>query len=94
MDAGGRTCHWCTLAEFVHGPQLVAALLVCCSRKIAGSSPDEVDFFLNLPNPSSRIMVLGSTQPLPEMSISNLTVVKGRPARKADNLTTICEPTV
>jgi hypothetical protein len=30
--------------------------------------PDEVDVF-NLPNPSSRIMALGSTQPLIEMSI-------------------------
>jgi hypothetical protein len=38
------------------------------SRKVAGSSPDEVDFFFNLPNPSSRTMALGSTQPLTEMS--------------------------
>jgi hypothetical protein len=36
------------------------------SWKFAGSSPDEVDFF-NLPNPSSRTMALGSTQPLTEM---------------------------
>jgi hypothetical protein len=28
------------------------------SRKVACSSPDEVDFF-NLPNPSSRTMALG-----------------------------------
>jgi hypothetical protein len=28
------------------------------SWKVAGSSPDEVDF-LNLPNPSSRTMALG-----------------------------------
>jgi hypothetical protein len=35
------------------------------------SSPDEVDFF-NLPNPSSRIMAPGSTQPLTEMSTTNL----------------------
>jgi hypothetical protein len=33
--------------------------------------PDEVDFF-NLPNPSSRIMALESTQPLTEMSTRNL----------------------
>jgi hypothetical protein len=38
------------------------------SRKVAGSSPDEVDFFSNWPNPSSRTMALGSTQPLTEMS--------------------------
>jgi hypothetical protein len=35
------------------------------------SSPDEVDFF-NLPNPFSRTMDLGSTQPLTEMSTRNL----------------------
>jgi hypothetical protein len=36
-----------------------------------GSSPNEVDFF-NLPNPSSRNMALGSTEPLTEMSTRNL----------------------
>jgi hypothetical protein len=39
-------------------------------------------------------MALGSTQPLTEMSTTNLHGGKGRPARKADNLTTICEPVV
>jgi hypothetical protein len=48
-------------------------------------------FFFNWPNLSSRTMALGSTQPLTEMSTRNLS---GRPARKADNLTAICEPTV
>jgi hypothetical protein len=38
------------------------------SRKVTGSSPDEVEFF----HPSSRTMVLGSTQPLTEMSTRNL----------------------
>jgi hypothetical protein len=33
--------------------------------------PDEVDFF-NLPNPSSRTMALGSTQPLTEINTRNL----------------------
>jgi hypothetical protein len=37
-----------------------------------GSRPDEVDFFLILPNPSGRTMALGSTQPLTEMSTRNL----------------------
>jgi hypothetical protein len=41
------------------------------SRKVAGSSPDEVDIF-NLPNPSSRTVALWSTQPLTEMSTRNL----------------------
>jgi hypothetical protein len=54
---------------------------------------DEVDFF-NLPNPSNRTMALGSTQPLTEMSTRNLPGAKGRPARRADNLTAICEPNV
>jgi hypothetical protein len=61
--------------------------------KVAGSNPDEVDFF-NLPNPSSRTMVLGLTQPLIEMSTRNNLGVKGRPAHKADNLTPIYEPIV
>jgi hypothetical protein len=37
-------------------------------------------------------MFLGSTQPLTEMSTMNLLAVKARQARKADNLTFICEP--
>jgi hypothetical protein len=52
-----------------------------------------LDFF-NLPNPSSRTMDLGSTQPLIEMSTRNLLGGTGRPVRKADNLTAICEPIV
>jgi hypothetical protein len=39
-------------------------------------------------------MVLGSTQPVAEMSTRDLPGDKGRPARKADNLTAICEPIV
>jgi hypothetical protein len=39
-------------------------------------------------------MALESTQPLTEMSIRNLPGGKGRPVRKADNLTAICEPSV
>jgi hypothetical protein len=39
-------------------------------------------------------MALGSTQPLLEMSIRNLPEGKGRPKRKADNITAICEPIV
>jgi hypothetical protein len=50
--------------------------------------------FFNLPDPSSRTMALGSTEPLTEMSIRNLPGSKRRPGRKADNLTAICERTV
>jgi hypothetical protein len=39
-------------------------------------------------------MVLEPVQPLTEMSTINLPGVKARLARKADNLTDICEPTV
>jgi hypothetical protein len=39
-------------------------------------------------------MALGSTRPLTEMSTRNLAGCKGRPARKADNLTAICESIV
>jgi hypothetical protein len=55
--------------------------------------PDEVDFF-NLPNPSSRTMALGSTQPLTEMSTRNFPGGKKRPVHKADNLAAIFEPNV
>jgi hypothetical protein len=55
--------------------------------------PDEVDF-LNLPNPSSRTMALGVSQPLTEMSTRNLPGGKNRPARKADNLAAIYKPNV
>jgi hypothetical protein len=46
------------------------------------------------PNPSSRTMTLGSTQPLTEMSNRNIPGGKGRSAHKADNLTAICEPII
>jgi hypothetical protein len=39
-------------------------------------------------------MALWLTQPLTEMSATNLSGDKGLPARKADNLTAICEPIV
>jgi hypothetical protein len=44
------------------------------------SIPDELTGFFNWPNPSSRTMALGSTQPLTEMSTRNLPGGKGRPA--------------
>jgi hypothetical protein len=39
-------------------------------------------------------MALGLTQPLTEMSTSNLLGGIGRPTRKTDNLTAICEPII
>jgi hypothetical protein len=64
------------------------------SRKVAGLIPDEVIECFSSPNPASRTMALGSTQPLTEMSTRNLPGGRGRPVRGADNLTTICEPIV
>jgi hypothetical protein len=63
------------------------------SRKVAGSIPDVIGFFI-WPNPSSRTMALRSTQPLTEMSTRNLPGGKGRPVRGDDNLTAIYEPIV
>jgi hypothetical protein len=59
-----------------------------------GAITDKVIGFFNWPNTSSRIMALGSTQPLTEMSTRNLPAGKRRSARKNDNLTAIFEPTV
>jgi hypothetical protein len=39
-------------------------------------------------------MALDSMEPLTEMSTRNIPGGKGWPARKADNLTAICEPIV
>jgi hypothetical protein len=74
----------------------VALLVEALSDKPKGrgSIPDEVTEFFDLLNPSSRTMALGSTQPLTEISTKNLPGGKRRPARKANNLTDICEPTV
>jgi hypothetical protein len=54
---------------------------------------DEVDSF-SLSNCSSHTMALGSTKPLTEMSTRNLPGGKKRPAHRADELATICEPNV
>jgi hypothetical protein len=69
---------------------------IASNNVIAGSILDGFIGFLNWPNPSSRTMALGSTQPLTVMSTRYLPAGKGRPAerRVADNLTAICEPTV
>jgi hypothetical protein len=61
------------------------------SRKVAGSTPDEVIFFFfNLPNPSGRTRPWGFTQPLTEMNTRNIKTImflgsKVRRVRMADN---------
>jgi hypothetical protein len=66
------------------------------SRKVAAESSFEkaIEFFFNLPNPSSRIITLAFTQPLIKMGNRRSFWGKARPARKADNLIVICKPTV
>jgi hypothetical protein len=75
----------------LHGTKILLKRLrhYATSQKVVGSIPDEVIGFFNWPNPSSRIIALGSTEPLTEMSTSNLPGGKGRPA-KAVNLTVFC----
>jgi hypothetical protein len=61
------------------------------SRKFAGSIPDEViGILIDLILPAA-LRSWGSTQPLTEMSTSNLPGGKERPTRKAENLNAICE---
>jgi hypothetical protein len=69
---------------------------LCYSAIGRGFVPDEFTRFFNWSNPSSRTMALVSTQSLTETSTRNFPggEGKGRPARKADNLTAIYEPTV
>jgi hypothetical protein len=50
--------------------------------------------FFSLPNPSSRTMALGFTQPPTEMSTGSVSGDKVQLTHKADNLTAICELTV
>jgi hypothetical protein len=49
-----------------------------------------LDFSIDLILPAA----LWSSQPLTEMSTRNIPGGEGRPARKADNLTAICESTL
>jgi hypothetical protein len=88
-----KSWKWSTGGGGVRG-SVVAWGTMLQVRRFAGSIPDEGIGFFNRPNPSSRVMALGSTQPLIEMSTRNLPGGKGRPARKADKLTAICEPIV
>ena len=62
--------------------------LCATSRKIAGSIPDGVIGIFRWHNPSGHTMALGLTQPLTEMSPSNISWRQRRPVRRADDLTT------
>jgi hypothetical protein len=80
----------CHMTHF--GITIILPSFYATSRKVTGSNPVEVIQILKRPNPSSRIMALGSTQPLTEKSTRNLLGSKGRPARKTGSRTAICEP--
>jgi hypothetical protein len=57
----GKKCGVTELEEIIDKLYLVEAHCPT-SSKMAGSNPNEMNFF-NLPNPSSSNMALGSTQP-------------------------------
>jgi hypothetical protein len=77
-----------------HGASAQLVEAVCHKPEGRGFEYDEVIEFFISPNPSSRIMSVGSTQLLTKMSTRNIPGGKGRSARKTDNLTAICEPIV
>jgi hypothetical protein len=57
-------------------------------------APNEVDFFFNLPNTSKPHYDSGVDSASNRKSTRNLPGGKKQPARRADNLTAICEPNV
>jgi hypothetical protein len=59
-----------------------------------GRGFDSDTSFLNSPNPFNGTMALGSTQAVTKIGTWSLPGARGRPARKAINLTVICEPIV
>jgi hypothetical protein len=64
-------------------------LITVTSQKVAGFISDEVIGIFNWPNPSSCTMALGLTQPLREICTRYLPGGKGRPAHKADSLSSV-----
>ena len=62
-----------TTVYCITGTQVAQWLRRCATnRKDAGSIPDGVTGIFHWPNPSDRTMVLGSNQPLTEMSTRNI----------------------
>jgi hypothetical protein len=71
MDSVSAVTSEFYIGEFMRWSLGACGSVQATSWKVAGSSPNEVDF-VNLNNPSSRIMALGSTQTLTEMNTRNL----------------------
>jgi hypothetical protein len=79
-----------------HTSSLCYTMHNAISRKVAVSNPDEVIgfWFFNWPNPTSRIMALGSTQHLSEMSTRNLPggLKGGRRVKLTTSLPSVSRP--
>jgi len=61
------------------GTAVAQRLRLCATnRKVAGSIPDGVIRIFHWHNPSDRTMVLGSTQPLTEMSTGTVIQLQAR----------------
>jgi hypothetical protein len=61
------------------------------SQNVVGTIPDDATRCVSCPNPFSRTMARGLTQPPTKIRTRNLPVSKARPVPKAENLTAICE---
>jgi hypothetical protein len=90
LYADGRSLDVSDLFRFLCGARgsVVGSGTILQTGRYPIQVPEEVDIF-NWPNPSSRAMGLGSTQPLTEMSTRNLSVGKKRQACRADNLAAV-----
>jgi hypothetical protein len=79
------------LSDYYYYCGACGSVVASCATnlKVAGLIPDEVTEFINLPNPSSRNMSSGSTQPLTEIKIRKLLGDKGRPAGMSGNLVSL-----
>jgi hypothetical protein len=86
-----RCACWITKATNTHsgGTRWRSWLRHCATNwKVAGSIPDGVTGIFQWLDPSGRIVALGSTQPLTEVSTRDLSWGWRRPVCRADNLTT------
>ena len=78
--------------HIISGDLDCAVVKVLCYkyRKVAGSIPAGVIEIFRWHKPSDRTMVLGSTQPLTEISTRSISWGVKAPVRKADNLPPSC----
>jgi hypothetical protein len=76
LQANTGIIPWLDHERFLSNP---VNLCIAYFLILGGSIPDEVIGFSSWPNPCSRTMVLGSTQPLTDMSTRNLTGGKRPP---------------